>query len=406
VNKNERLLVALVVLCLAATEVRAADIDFEGLTPGLVVEELAEGAGMTGSRSGGTVGVSGFNPTFPGINASVIFDSANPTGGSGGTPDFDLGTPHADFGGPGIGIGGQAGSPFQNDTALGNILIVNHVVPITGGDDVIDNPSDIDDSNFSGSFLEFNFGTLRKNGRGTVRVDSVTLMDIEVDQGEEPAIIELFGPSIPTAVFHVKHTGDNGVVEFSGIGIDGVNRMRVNFLGSGAVAAVTFEENEPRACWATFGGHEAFTNLDPSGSKEFSFGGNVGPPPSGHLNFVNHVTGGHLKVPDVWVTQCRTDANICGGNPKSPGQPGGKKGFDINVLEFAGNGDLDGVPVSVTGMLVDCGEPAGKKGNEQDAIYVEVMGTPYITDPNNQPGGEVRLDGGNIQLHPPTGSQK
>lgn len=386
------------------SQLHAAEIDLEGLPAGLVVEQLSEGAGVTGLGAGGTIGVSGFNPDFPGINASVIFDSANPTGGAGGTPDFDLGTPNEDFGGPGIGLGGELGSPFENAIPLGNILIINHVIPNTGGDDIIDNPDEIDDSDIPGSFLEFDFSPLRKNGRGTVRVDSVTLMDIEVDQGEEPAIIELFGPSIPTATFHVKHTGDNGVVQFDGIGIDGVNRMRVNFLGSGAVASVIFEEDLPRACWATFGGHEAFTNHDPSGAKEFSFGGNVGPPPSGHLNVINHATGEHLRIPDVTVTLCRSDPVICGGNANSPGQPGGKKGFDVNVLEFEGSGDLSGTPVAVTGMLVDCGEPAGKKGNLQDAIYIEVFGSPYVSDPT-QAGDVVRLDGGNIQLHPPTGSQ-
>jgi len=49
----------------------------------------------------------------------------------------------------------------------------------------------------------------------------------------------------------------------------------------------------------------------------------------------------------VSVESCVRDENICAasGN-QSPGQPGGKKGFDINVLNFIGNGDLDGVDVA------------------------------------------------------------
>jgi hypothetical protein len=78
----------------------------------------------------------------------------------------------------------------------------------------------------------------------------------------------------------------------------------------------------------------------------------------------------------------------------SPGQPGGKKGFDINVLNFVGTGDLDGVAVDVNGSLVDCGEPGGKKGNDADLFEVFVNGVPFVSD---------RLGGGNIQLHPPVG---
>lgn len=58
-----------------------------------------------------------------------MFDSAHPTGG-----DFDLGTPNQDFGGPGIGVGGEAGSPFQNDLAKGNILVVGENLFDSNGD--------------------------------------------------------------------------------------------------------------------------------------------------------------------------------------------------------------------------------------------------------------------------------
>ena len=106
-----------------------------------------------------------------------------------------------------------------------------------------------------------------------------------------------------------------------------------------------------------------------------------------------HLTGEHLSVPDVKVESCVRGENICanqGGN--SPGQSGGKKGFDINVLNFVGAGALDGVEVQVTGRLVDCGEPGGNKGNGSDQFDVFVEGVGYIQ------GG---LTGGNVQLHPP-----
>ena len=47
----------------------------------------------------------------------MIFDSSNPTGG-----DPDLGTPNEAFGGPGVSTEGDASN---NDTALGNILIIS-----------------------------------------------------------------------------------------------------------------------------------------------------------------------------------------------------------------------------------------------------------------------------------------
>ena len=124
----------------AGWQAQAADMDFEGLTEGEIVSEVSTGSGVSGDLKG-TVGVFGFNPSFGvGTNAAVVYDSACPPGG---TPadcsgeDVDLGTPNEDFGGPGVdgdgdsSTGGEVGSPFQNDAALFNVLIV--------GEDLIDN---------------------------------------------------------------------------------------------------------------------------------------------------------------------------------------------------------------------------------------------------------------------------
>ena len=105
----------LAVLFSATVCIQAAEIDFEGIPAGTIVEHLSNGAGAAG-LSGGYIGVRGFNPRLSmNDNAAVVFDSLNPPG-----IDYDLGTTNSDFGGPGIdddgnsNTGGNAGSPFQN----------------------------------------------------------------------------------------------------------------------------------------------------------------------------------------------------------------------------------------------------------------------------------------------------
>ena len=111
------------------------------------------------------------------------------------------------------------------------------------------------------------------------------------------------------------------------------------------------------------------------------------------MNVVKHLTDEHLRVFDVEVESCVRDESICASSGNnSPGQPGGKKGFDINVLNFVGTGLLDDVTVSVTGRIIDCGEPGGKKGNDSDRFEVFVNGIEFVNDV---------LGGGNAQLHPP-----
>ena len=106
-------------------------------------------------------------------------------------------------------------------------------------------------------------------------------------------------------------------------------------------------------------------------------------------------TEDHDRVFDVEVESCVRDEEICmNSGDNSPGQPGGKKGFDINVLNFVGTGVLDGVEVDVDGRLIDCGEPQGKKSNDPDQFEIYVNGSEFVADV---------LGGGNVQLHPPVG---
>ena len=73
-----------------------------------------------------------------------------------------------------------------------------------------------------------------------------------------------------------------------------------------------------------------------------------------------------------------------------------------NAATFAGTGRLNGqFGSNLAGMVIDAGEPAGKKGNDKD--YFKIV----VTDPDNGDAvvfeAEGYLDGGNVQLHPPKG---
>ena len=368
---------------------------FEGLPAGTVVTELSVGAGISGCTTNKVVAVSSQNCKFS-SEAAIVFDSSCAV-----TPtsqcefiDTDIGTPHQDFGGPGRGDGGCATCDFPNDTPLGNLLVLandkvdnfSNDTGAPGADGLVDDPDDAD----CNGYMRFDFSNINPKG---VTIDAVTVLDIELDEGESPGEITLSKASGPPSTFTIKDTGDGGKATFDSIGIKNVTSMQVDLKGSGAFAGAFF--NAPklkRACWATYGGfNNAF--MGPAGAKVASFGGNVGPPPSGHLNVVKHLTGEHLSVPDVEVVSCeRIEANCptSGG----PGQPGGKKGFDINTLNFAGTGTLDGNTVAVTGRIIDCGEPQGKKGVDPDQFWIYVNSDEFV--------GGIH-DGGNAQIHPPVG---
>ena len=353
-------------LCVIALVASANTLDFEFFSEGEIVNDI------------NGVKVFGFNPNFGAdVNAAVIFDSSNPPG-----IDFDLGTPNEAYGGPGIGAGGAS-----NDTALGNILIVADNLIDDNGDGLVDQPNDAD---YPGAYLEFDFSQLKKNGNSTVTVNEVTIMDVEKEEGEDGTFIELSGPNLPLNLIAIPPTGDNGVVVISGINLAGVDLMRVNLNGSAAVASVVYNENRESSCWFTFGG---FQNAGiQSGGKDFTFGGNVGPPPSGSIEVNDHNTGAKFHTNDVHIVSCETIQQT------GPDQPGGKKGFTVNKATFEGVGRLNGVKgYPCEGYVIDAGEPAGKKNKGKD--YFEIV----VRDPDTNAvvfvaSGE--LDGGNVQLHP------
>lgn len=149
-------------------------------------------------------------------------------------------------------------------------------------------------------------------------------------------------------------------------------------------------------CWITTGGfHNAGVA---AGSKDYTFGGNVGGPPRGSWEVVDHNTGDNFHSNDVEIVSCEV-IQLTG-----PEQPGGKKGFKINRANFAGIGRLNGVDgYPFTGYVNDAGEPQGKDINDKDSFSITVL------DPITSVvvfEASATMDGGNVQIHPPNGSGK
>lgn len=126
----------------------------------------------------------------------------------------------------------------------------------------------------------------------------------------------------------------------------------------------------------------------------------------GHWNHVDHGTGHHLDG-DVQYLVCRH------ANEPGPSNPGGKKGFDINVAYFGGPARFQVGGTWEEGYWYDVeardhGEPgssaAAKKGQMADTYNVTIRKQADVTAGVSgvivyQTGAS--LSGGNIQIHPP-----
>jgi hypothetical protein len=152
----------------------------------------------------------------------------------------------------------------------------------------------------------------------------------------------------------------------------------------------------PDLCWITTGGFQNAGRT--AGAKDYTFGGNVGPPPRGSWEVVDHNTRDNFHSNDVHIVRCEIVQRT------GPDQPGGKKGFKVNQASFEGTGRLNGVDGFIfTGFVQDAGEPHGKKAKDQDffSITVRDPGTLAVVFE-----ASAALDGGNVQIHPPTGKFK
>lgn len=166
-------------------------------------------------------------------------------------------------------------------------------------------------------------------------------------------------------------------------------------------------------CWVTGGGFIEGPNLVTSAAADGhdNFGGNAKPMKDGriqgHWNHVDHGTGGHAKGEPAYIVCRHVDE-------PGPGQPGGKKGFDMNQVYFGGPAEwaADGGPSSAgfwfDVVAKDHGEPGShpspKNGGMPDTYHFTIR---KMDDPAKQVSGAIvyetkgDLEGGNIQMHPP-----
>lgn len=201
--------------------VGADEVDFEGLDTGLITSSVNSAGGV------GPILVNGFNPSLGAVNAAVIFDSSNPTGG-----DPDLGSPNETFGGPGVGDDGESGQPNQNDTALGKILIIAEDLDVDNNGLVIDP----DDADVAGATLEFDFSSI-----GTATIHSVGFIDVENDRVGDIELFDAGGTSL--GLFNMVVLGDNGVGSIDTASTSGVARMLITLGGSGAFSGFDFDQD-------------------------------------------------------------------------------------------------------------------------------------------------------------------
>jgi hypothetical protein len=151
-------------------------------------------------------------------------------------------------------------------------------------------------------------------------------------------------------------------------------------------------------CWLTMGG---FLNADmKSGNKDNTFGGNVGPPPSGsweHIQRNGKEEVFNFHSHDAHVVACSNDGQA------GPCHPAG----DANVIDFAGTGaySLNGGARTGNATFTAHVEDHGEPGNQPQ--HNGGCGTPdyYTITVKDATTGEVVftaagfLDGGNAQIH-------
>lgn len=155
---------------------------------------------------GMTVSARNSNPLHP--DKAILFDTSMVTGG-----DNDLATPN-----PGA---------FDNDVALGNVLIVaENDINVAPVDANVDDPDD-----------EAAGGSLRFDFENKAAVCSVTLLDIDETPGTQLRFYRNGDLSTPDEVFDIVSLGDGSVqrVDFFEANLD---RFEVFFQGSGAVGPI------------------------------------------------------------------------------------------------------------------------------------------------------------------------
>ena len=161
-----------------------------------------------------------YTSSQPVSNPATIFNTSSPTGG-----DCDLGTPNEDFGGPGCGAGGESGMPYQNDEALGNVLIVSMFSQTTP-------PPNFPNDNADGGLLIIELQM--ESPDQAFRLDEVTLLDVDDSSGDiRVRTYDFYDTELESVTSPI--TGDNGVVTITSFSELHVKVIEIELEGSGAV---------------------------------------------------------------------------------------------------------------------------------------------------------------------------
>jgi hypothetical protein len=183
-------------------------IDLEGLAEGTIVSSVSFGSGISGDPVSGEVSVFGFNPVFgPNTNAAMIFDAEC----------LPAGTP--------AGCTGNDGDLFWPDA--GNVLIISEDL----------DSSDPDDADVPGAVFTFDYSNW---GTGVVTVHSISVIDVETEEAGD-AKLHLYSGGLGgtlLAEMLIPETGD-GLYAAIPINVSGVDAMRVDLDGSGAITNIS-----------------------------------------------------------------------------------------------------------------------------------------------------------------------
>jgi len=215
------LLVAFVGIGVVTPGALAVTEDFNGLPPGTVVAGDLPSGGTANNHQFADFALSVQNNGGAVHNSCILFDSSNPTGS-----DWDLGTPNQDFGGPGQGASGASGTPGENNTAYGNLLIVAENLIDADMDDVVDDPDD----EVGGGLITFDFD-------GPTTVLWVKVIDIDTEEGGS---ITLYDGVNLAGTAPLVNLGNNSyqMVDLANMGP--VTKMEVFFSASGGIAEIEY----------------------------------------------------------------------------------------------------------------------------------------------------------------------
>jgi hypothetical protein len=278
--------------------------------------------------------------------------------------------------------------------------------------------------NFGGLLDDLN--DLTRSGTGWIEADifpfatdfCVDLLDVEASGGlngcgDGNTFIDVTlwdGNGMATQTLDVDCAGNNSQQEICFSAPNGSVITTVFFsLNDGkcngeSSAIDSLDITRGEGCWLTSGGQvntvsgKSCNGNGSNGDVHFSFGGNVGPPPHGNWNHVDHAAALHFHSNDAHIVECFND----GGPGPSPPKA------DPNVALFAGTGtvkDIEGKILyddcTFDAVIKDRGEP-GKK--DQYGITVECVGAanPVIFVDAENPEGVIC--GGNLQIHKPNPS--